>query len=104
MRSGAVLQLNASSLAGLHGSTPARTAISIAESGLPFVLASDAHSSTRPPLLSDAVRRLSSAGIDADVIRAAVDLGPARLFEDGLPAGQPGTSVDLGLGAARRAA
>jgi protein-tyrosine phosphatase len=83
VRAGSTLQLNASSLAGLHGSAPARTAIAIARSGLPFILASDAHSTARPPLLSRGAETLRAAGIPADAIRLAVDTGPSNLFESG---------------------
>jgi protein-tyrosine phosphatase len=80
---GSTLQLNASSLAGLHGVAPARAAVVIARSGLPFILASDAHSPTRPPLLRRGAAMLAEAGVPADVIRLAVDTGPSELFESG---------------------
>jgi protein-tyrosine phosphatase len=82
---GSMLQINASSLVGVHGEAAKRAALDIAASGLPFILASDAHSPARPPLLTDASRVLAAAGFDADAIRAAVDIGPARLLDDGLP-------------------
>ena len=59
---GAILQINASSLAGRHGSESERRAFAITRSGLPFVIASDAHSAERPPLLGEAARRLAAAG------------------------------------------
>jgi tyrosine-protein phosphatase YwqE len=92
---GAALQLNASSLARLHGGAPARAGIEIAQSGLPFVLASDAHSTARPPLLRRAAETLRTAGLPGDTIRRAVDTGPASLFETGrLPAAPRRLDVD----------
>lgn len=84
VRLDAVIQINASSLVGVHGARAERAAGEIARSGVPFVLASDAHSSERPPLLSEAARALAAAGLDADTIRGAVDAGPSRLLCDGL--------------------
>jgi protein-tyrosine phosphatase len=80
---GSTLQLNASSLAGLHGPAPAGAAVTIAQSGLPFILASDAHSAARPPLLSRGAETLRAAGVPTDAIRLAVDTGPSDLFESG---------------------
>ncbi len=97
---GAVLQVNASSLAGVHGSEPERRGLAIVQSGLPFVIASDAHSVDRPPMLTEAERRLASVGVEPDVIEAAIDIGPERLLEVGLPE----AGSDLGLRSPRRAA
>ena len=101
---GAILQINASSLAGRHGSESERRAFAITRSGLPFVVASDAHSAERPPLLSEAARRLAAAGIEHDVIEAAIDIGPARLLERGLLAGRSEAGLELGLRSPKRAA
>ena len=100
VRHGAILQINASSLAGVHGSAPEQRALAIIEAGLPFVIASDAHSVDRPPLLSDAAQRLSAVGVEPAVIEAAIDIGPEHLLEVGLPAG----ASDLGLRSPRQAA
>ena len=83
VESGATLQLNASSLAGLHGPLSSRAAVTIAQSGLPFILASDAHSTARPPLLRRGAETLRAAGVPADAIRLAVDTGASNLFEFG---------------------
>ena len=104
VRRGAILQINASSLVGRHGPESERRGLAIAHSGLPFVIASDAHSAARPPFLSEASRRLSAAGFDPEVIEAAVDIGPARLLEVGLPAGQVERRAELGLRTPKRAA
>jgi protein-tyrosine phosphatase len=85
VRNGSIIQINASSLAGGHGARPQRRAVELAQSGLPFVLASDAHSAARPPLLTEAAGVLHGAGVDAAVIADAVDTEPARLLRHGLP-------------------
>jgi protein-tyrosine phosphatase len=84
-RLGTVIQINASSLVGVHGSRPERAAVEVAQSGVQFVLASDAHSPQRPPLLSEGARVLAAAGLDADTVYGAVDAGPSRLVRHGLP-------------------
>jgi protein-tyrosine phosphatase len=81
---GAVLQINSSSLVGRHGTRATRAALKIVSSGLPFVLASDAHRLSRPPTLSDGALALKRAGIDPATIRFAVDTGPERLLAEGL--------------------
>lgn len=82
---GAILQINASSVTGLHGPDARRAALTVAHSGLPFVLASDAHSPLRPPLVTPAVTVLLSAGVDSGTVRAALDL-PDALLHRGLGA------------------
>lgn len=86
VRRGSVVQVNASSLAGRHGARARRLGLEVVTSGLPFVLASDAHSPERPPLLSEGARELSAAGLDPREICSAVDTGPGRLLEVGLGA------------------
>jgi protein-tyrosine phosphatase len=82
---GACLQLNASSLLGAHGREAERVSLTLADSGMPFVLASDAHSASRPPLLTEGAARLAAAGVDPAVIAFAAETGPERLLSDGLP-------------------
>jgi protein-tyrosine phosphatase len=103
VRRGAILQINASSLVGRHGPESERRGLAIAHSGLPFVLASDAHSPARPPSITEAARRLAASGLEPEVISAAVEIGPARLLELGLPFGEA-TREDLGLRSPKRAA
>lgn len=83
---GAVLQLNASSLTGAHGAEARRRAVALARSGLPFLLASDAHSPARPPQLTPAAATLLAAGIDGSTVRAAVDVLPEAALAEGLAA------------------
>lgn len=81
---GAVLQLNASSLTGCHGGEARRRGLALARSGLPFVLASDAHSPARPPQLTPAAVTLVALGIDERTVRAAVDVLPEAVLTEGL--------------------
>ena len=83
MSRGAVLQLNASSLTGGHGAEARRIAISLARSGMPFLLASDAHSPARAPQLTPAAAALATAGIDESTIRMAVDVLPGAVLSGG---------------------
>jgi protein-tyrosine phosphatase len=83
---GAVLQLNASSLTGCHGGEARRRGLALARSGLPFLLASDAHSPARPPQLTPAAVTLVAVGLGESVVRAAVDVLPEAVLSDGLAA------------------
>lgn len=82
---GSLLQINASSLVGAHGGEVQRASLRLARSGMPFVVASDAHSPERPPLLSDAASALEDAGFAETAVHAAVDAAPERLLFEGLP-------------------
>ena len=86
---GSVIQINASSLVGGHGAETARRALEIVRSGLPFVLASDAHTPRRPPLLTRGAAALAAAGFSRGLIQFAVDHGPERLLREGLPLSWP---------------
>ncbi len=55
---GWLLCLNAPSVTGGHGSTAERTAWALLEAGLVSLVASDAHSRSRPPMLDDAARAI----------------------------------------------
>jgi protein-tyrosine phosphatase len=83
---GAVVQLNASSLTGAHGAEARRRGIALARSGLPFLLASDAHSRARPPQLTSAWAALLAARVDESTVQAAIDLHPEAVLTDGLAA------------------
>jgi protein-tyrosine phosphatase len=89
VREGAVLQINAPSLVGRHGTRANRSALELVSSGLPFVLASDAHRLSRPPMLSEGALALERAGVDAETIRFAVETGPERLLAEGLSLSEP---------------
>ena len=77
---GARLQVNASSLAGVHGAGARAAGLELVRRGLVSVIASDAHRPTRPPRLSEAVALLAEDGIDA---AALTDDAPARLLAEG---------------------
>ena len=83
---GAVIQINASSLTGRHGPQARAAALSFARSRLPFLLASDAHSPSRPPQMTAAASELLAAGIDGAAVRAAVDVLPGTILRHGLSA------------------
>ena len=83
---GAVLQLNASSLTGCHGGEARRRGLALARSGLPFLLASDAHSQARPPQLTPAAVTLVAVGVNESVVRTAGDVLPEAVLSDGLGA------------------
>jgi protein-tyrosine phosphatase len=86
---GAILQLNASSITGGHGDEARRRALELAHSGMHFVVASDAHSPARPPLVSEAAGALAADGVSPSAIARAVDEGPALLVENGLQLREP---------------
>lgn len=90
---GSVLQLNASSVAGRHGREARDGALELAWSGLPFVIASDAHSPDRPPLMTLAGVELEAAGIEPHRVRAAVDTLPEALLFHGLGAANPAAGL-----------
>lgn len=89
MAAGAMVQINASSLLGRHGARPQRTALELVGSGMPFVLASDAHSVSRPPMLTAGALALERAGLDPATVGFAVDTGPAELLAEGLSLSEP---------------
>ena len=98
---GAVMQINASSLTGGHGPEVRAAALSLARSRLPFVLASDAHSPSRPPLLTSAASELLNAGIDGARVRAAVNVLPEAIFTHGLRAAHRAAAQEPHAGRSR---
>jgi len=85
---GARLQLNGSSLTGLHGDRARAWAIELAATGRATVIASDAHRPSRGPVLSAAVAALVEAGMPADAAERLVSAAPRALLEEGLPVPQ----------------
>ena len=77
---GLYLQFNASSIVGNSGRKNRHKAMTLIESGLPFVLGSDAHSPLRPPLMKDAVLRLE-AKIGLKKAKTAVSTLPEILLQ-----------------------
>lgn len=82
---GSRLQVNASSVLGRHGSAPRERSERILRAGLASALASDAHSSSRPPCLSAAVAVVATWLPEANAARLAAG-GPAELLEHGIAA------------------
>jgi protein-tyrosine phosphatase len=78
---GARLQVNASSVTGVHGDAARDTALRLLHEGAVAVLASDAHGVDRPPLLGEAVRRLAEHGIDGTPLVAS---RPRALLAEGI--------------------
>jgi protein-tyrosine phosphatase len=99
---GAVLQLNASSLTGDHGPEARLEAIELARSGLPFLVASDAHSTARPPRLTAAAAALAAAGIHDATVLTAIDLLPEAILTHGLAAAGTARPDAAGLRLAER--
>ena len=77
-------QINASSLIGRHGTRAEQSGLALARSGTPFVLASDAHSASRPPMLQAGALALARAGVEPAAVRFAVEEGPGVLLSAGL--------------------
>jgi protein-tyrosine phosphatase len=86
LATGAKLQLNASSLTGLHGEQARDWAMELALSGRVHVLASDAHGPARGPVLTEAVAALTAAGMTPPAAERLVSATPRALLERGLPA------------------
>jgi protein-tyrosine phosphatase len=86
LEAGAALQVNASSLTGEHGGQAQRWGVELLCSGRASVVASDAHRSTRPPRLGEAVAVLTAAGVREP--ERFVASAPRALLERGL-AGVP---------------
>jgi protein-tyrosine phosphatase len=81
---GAVLQVNASSLTGRHGSAARAWGIELVRAGDAEVIASDAHRVTRPPQLSTALDVLAAAGLPAAALEPLVDAVPRSLLAHGI--------------------
>lgn len=81
---GVPLQVNATSLTGLHGEAAAAAGLQLVRAGAVRVLASDAHGAGRPPSLGAAVAVLREAGIENP--DGLVSRAPRALLRQGLPA------------------
>jgi protein-tyrosine phosphatase len=84
LAAGTVLQVNALSLAGDHGTAARETALSLVNLGLVAAVASDAHGRARRPALTHASDVLIAEGLAPGVVRALVDSGPRRLLVRGV--------------------
>lgn len=81
---GVLLQVNATSLTGLHGAAAQAAGIDLVRRGAVAVVASDGHGPDRPPSLSAAVGVLREHGVK-DPARL-VGAAPRALLRHGLPA------------------
>jgi protein-tyrosine phosphatase len=81
-RAGARLQVNGSSLIGLHGERARAWGIELLRSGTAEVIASDAHRPSRPSVLSAALAELGAI----PHAEALVSANPRALLRDGIPA------------------
>jgi protein-tyrosine phosphatase len=83
-RAGARLQVNGSSLTGLHGAGARAWGIDLLRSGRADVIASDAHRPTRPAVLSAALDALAAAGLPRERTEAFVSAVPHALLRHGI--------------------
>jgi protein-tyrosine phosphatase len=82
VKSGAVVQITASSLTGKMGKKAEETAISALKNGLTHIIATDTHGiNKRPPVLSQAVE-IASKLIGKDAALAMVTTLPQAIIED----------------------
>jgi len=81
---GAILQVNASSLTGRHGSGARAWGIELLRSGDADVIASDAHRVTRPPQLSAALDVLEDEGMPRAALEPLVSAVPRSLLAHGI--------------------
>jgi protein-tyrosine phosphatase len=88
LAAGAVLQVNASSLLGVHGGV-ARDAGAVLARSYPAALASDAHGPWKPPSLTPAVRAAVELGVPAALARRMADSAPRALLRNGLALPEP---------------
>lgn len=86
VRRGSRLQVNAGSLVGLHGSSARQAGRQIVGAGLATALASDAHGSHRPPVLSRGIAAAVECGLPAGSARRLAASGPEELLRHGVPA------------------
>jgi protein-tyrosine phosphatase len=82
LRAGARLQVNGSSLTGLHGPEARACGIELLRSGRADVIASDAHRPSRPSVLSAALEVLAGAGVAG--AEAFAGANPRALLRHGI--------------------
>lgn len=86
---GAVAQVSASSVVGLHGARPRRNAVRLLTGRHAGLLATDAHGARRPPSLTAATRAAFRLGLPEHEVLALVGDRPRALLRDGLRPGAP---------------
>ena len=83
-RAGARLQVNGSSLTGLHGAAARAWGIELLRTGRADLIASDAHRPARPPVLSAALDALAAAGLPCGELEKLVGATPRALLRHGI--------------------
>jgi protein-tyrosine phosphatase len=81
---GALLQVNASSLTGRHGTDARVWGIELLRSGNADLISSDAHRATRPPQLTPALEALAAAGMPHAALEPLVSDAPRSLLSRGI--------------------
>jgi protein-tyrosine phosphatase len=81
---GSWLQVNGMSVLGRYGERVRGAALQLLAQEEHVILSSDAHSPTRPPCISDAIRRARSDGVPAKRLQRAGNIGPRALLRRGL--------------------
>jgi protein-tyrosine phosphatase len=88
LAAGAVLQVNASSLLGVHGGAARDAGAEIARR-YPVALASDAHSPWKPPSLTEAIAAAIELGVPAPLAHRMANSAPRALLRNGLALPEP---------------
>lgn len=83
---GSLLQVNAPSLAGEHGTAAEAAAVSLLAQGVVHAIASDAHSPERGPALERALASATAHGLEAAPVLRLLEENPTRLLTRGMPA------------------
>ncbi|HCI79618.1 MAG TPA: tyrosine protein phosphatase [Ktedonobacter sp.] len=82
IRQGALAQLTASSVLGLHGSTVKRTAETLLKQGLIHFLASDAHGMhRRPPYMAKSLKQIETL-VGAERVRLMTETWPTAIVKN----------------------
>jgi protein-tyrosine phosphatase len=85
-RAGARMQVNGSSLTGLHGERARAWGLELLRSGTAEVIASDAHRPSRPAVLSAALEAVVAGGVPRGAAEAFVSATPRALLRHGIAA------------------
>jgi len=86
-RAGAWLQVNGSSLTGLHGAAAYKWGVELLRGGgRAVVIGSDAHRPTRPPVMSAAVAALVEVGVPRALAESFAGAAPRALLRHGIAA------------------
>lgn len=84
VHAGSRVQVSASSLVGAHGETARRGGLALLRAGVVHAIASDAHSTERPPRLVAAASAVARAGLAPSLVRRVFQTGPWELIQAGV--------------------